>query len=176
MKNEQKSVLNICLAGLMAAVITVCTAFLSIRTGFGEGYIHFGDSMVYLAACILGPYGFISAAIGGALADILAGAAVWAIPTAIIKILNCIPFVVAMHFYRKKKAFKIVNVYTVTMTIVSALITVAGYYIAGGLIYSFASAVAEIPLNCIQAIASGVIFTVAGAALDAAKINRIIKK
>ena len=87
--NKDK-VLKICLTGLMAAIIAVFTAFVKMPTGINEGYLHFGDSMVYLAGCLLGPFGAISAAIGGGLADVLAGAPVWAIPTAIIKALSLI--------------------------------------------------------------------------------------
>lgn len=172
---NQKKIYKICLTGLMAAIIAVFTAFIKFNTGINDGYLHFGDSMIYLAGCILGPYGIISAAIGGALADILAGAAVWAIPTAIIKSLNCIPFVIASHYYVKKKPFRILNVYTALMTIPSALITIFCYLLASGLMYSFPSAWTEVPFSIIQATGSAIIFFVVGAALDAAKINKVLK-
>ena len=80
-------------AALCAALIAVMTAFVKFNTGINDGFLHFGDSMVYLTACILPlPYAMVAAAIGGALADILAGAAVWAPFTAVIKALNTVPF------------------------------------------------------------------------------------
>lgn len=174
MKNNK--ILKICLTGLMAAIIAVFTAFVKMPTGINEGYLHFGDSMVYLAGCLLGPVGMISAAIGGALADILAGAAIWAIPTAIIKSLNCVPFVIASHFYAKKKnKSKIVNAYTVPMVLVSGLITIFGYLLAEGLMYSFLSALTSVPFSIIQAVGSAVIFILLGCALDAVKIQKYIK-
>lgn len=172
---KQNKMFKICLTGLMAAIIAVFTAFIKVNTGINDGYLHFGDSMIYIAGCILGPYGIISAAIGGGLADILAGVAVWSIPTAIIKSLNCIPFVIASHFYVKKKPFRIVNVYTALMTIPSALITIFCYLLASGLMYSFPSAWTEVPISIVQATGSAIIFFIVGAAFDAAKINKVLK-
>ena len=69
---------------MFAALITAATAFIKIPAPLG--YAHAGDSVIYLAACILpAPFGFIAASVGGALADLLSGYAVWAIPTAVIK-------------------------------------------------------------------------------------------
>jgi len=175
MKSNNK-VIKICFTGLMAAIIAVFTAFIKIPTGINDGYLHFGDSMIYLAACLLGAPGALSAAIGGALADILAGAAVWALPTAIIKALNAVPFIIAASAYKKKKdSQKIVNPYTAPMTIVSAFITVFGYLLAEGLMYSFPTAWTSVPFSIIQATGSAVIFILFGLALDAVKIQRYIK-
>lgn len=174
---KKNKVLYISLAGVMAAIIAVFTSFVKIPTGINEGYLHFGDSMIYLAGSLLGPIGILSASVGGALADILAGAPEWAIATALIKAVNCVPFVVAAHFYQKKKGtLKIINVYTAPMTVVSGLITVFGYLVAEGIMYSFPSAWTSVPFSIVQAVGSAVLYLVAGAALDAVKINRIIKK
>lgn len=172
--SEKNTVLKICFAALMAAIITVFTAFVKFNTGINNGYLHFGDSMVYFAGCLLGPVGMLSSAIGGALADIIAGSAMWALPTAIIKALNCSVFVLASWLYKKKKPFRIVNAFTVTTTVISGLITIFGYLVAEGLMYSFPSAWTSVPFSCIQAAGSAVIFVVFGAALDKTKINKLL--
>lgn len=172
--SEKNTVLKICFAALMAAIITVFTAFVKFNTGINNGYLHFGDSMIYLAGCLLGPAGMLSSAIGGALADIIAGSAMWALPTAIIKALNCSVFVLASWLYKKKKPFRIVNAFTVITTVISGLITIFGYLVAEGLMYSFPSAWTSVPFSCIQAAGSAVIFVVFGAALDKTKINKLL--
>ena len=57
-------------AALFAAAIAVMTAYLlhiPLPTG---GYIHLGDALIYLAACLLPvPYAAAAAAIGAGLAD-----------------------------------------------------------------------------------------------------------
>ncbi|MBR3536623.1 MAG: ECF transporter S component, partial [Oscillospiraceae bacterium] len=60
---------------MFTAIITVLTACFQIKT-VNDGYIHFGDSMIYLAACLLpAPYAIFAGSVGGAMADILSGSA-----------------------------------------------------------------------------------------------------
>ena len=60
-------------AGLFAAMITIMTAYIChIPYGANGGYIHFGDTLIYLAAVLLPrPYALAAAAIGGGMADML---------------------------------------------------------------------------------------------------------
>ena len=73
------------ITALFAAAITVMTAYMlhiPIPTG---GYIHLGDALIYLAACLLPlPYAAGAAAIGAGLADLLT-APMWVLPTLVIK-------------------------------------------------------------------------------------------
>ena len=164
---------KITLTAIFAALIAVMTAFIKVPTGINEGYLHFGDSMIYLAGCLLGPYAVVAAALGGALADILAGAAVWAIPTAIIKACNSVPFIIATAMYVKRKgSHKIIHLSTLLMTVVSGLITIFGYLLAEGLMYSFPSALTSVPFSIIQATGSAIIFILVGYASDAVKIQK----
>jgi uncharacterized repeat protein (TIGR04002 family) len=161
------------LTAIFAAIIAVTTAFIKIPTGINGGYVHVGDSMMYLADCLLGPYAAIAASIGGALADILAGAAIWAIPTAIIKPINSLPFIITTAYYVKKKGYhKIIHPSTILMTVVSGLITIFGYYIAEGIMFSFDAALLTSALGLIQPIGSAVVFIIIGFALDKIKIQK----
>ena len=92
----------ITITAMFAALITITTAFIKIPSPLG--YSHAGDSVIYLAASILpGPYGIIAASVGGALADIISGYAHWALPTAIIKALKAVPFVICGIILKKYK-------------------------------------------------------------------------
>ena len=167
-----KKIKNIALTGIFAAIICLVTGlpFLHIPTGINDGYLHFGDSMIYLAACVLPfPYPLFAAGIGGALADLLAGSAVWAPVTAIIKALNTIPFLLIFKWMKSEKdAFCILRPKTAVGSVVSGVITVFGYYIAEGLMYSFPSAWLSVPVSCLQAVGSTLIFVLFAAALDKA--------
>ncbi len=91
------------LTAMFASLIIVTTAYIKIPAPLG--YTHVGDSMIYLSAAILpGPFGFFAAAIGGAMADLLAGYPHWALPTAIIKTLNVLPFFLIRPALRKSAA------------------------------------------------------------------------
>ena len=122
---------------LMAAMITIFTAYIChIPVGQNGGYIHFGDSLIYIAACLLPwPYAMTAAAIGGGMADLLT-APIWAPATIIIKALISIPFT--------NKSDKIVTVRNVVSTIIA-----------------FA-----IPGSCIQSGGSAIIFVILGLVLD----------
>lgn len=58
---------------IFAAMITVMTAYIChVPVGANGGYIHFGDSLIYIAATLLPtPYALAAAAIGGGMADLL---------------------------------------------------------------------------------------------------------
>jgi len=74
--------------GLMIALVFVTTFSVKIPIPFTQGYIHAGDSMIFIAAILLGwKYGALAGGVGSALADILGGYANWAIPTLVIKTL-----------------------------------------------------------------------------------------
>ena len=81
---ENEKLLNMVYAGLFAALTALLTAGLHIPVG--NGYVHCGDAVIYLAAAMLPlPYAAGAAAVGGALADLMSGYAVYALPTFLIK-------------------------------------------------------------------------------------------
>ena len=154
----------IAITAMCAALITVTTAFIKIPSPLG--YSHAGDSMIYLAASILpGPFGIIASSIGGALADLISGYPHWAIPTAIIKAINAVPFVLCRMTMKKRgKDEKIISPSSLLM-----LIPIGGYFIANGLMYDFGAAIAELPTCWLQPGVGALIYIVVGIGLD--KIN-----
>ena len=84
---------TIVLSALMAAIIAVSTRFTAIPIPGTSGYVHVGDSFVFLAAALLPtPFAVLAAALGGALADVMYGAMVYVLPTAIVKALMAAAF------------------------------------------------------------------------------------
>lgn len=168
------SVKNLALSSMFAALITVTTAFLKIPIPFG--YTHAGDSMVFLSATTLAnPLGIIASAIGGALADLLAGYPQWAIPTAIIKALNAMPFFICRQALKKKNGDnKIICKGTLLMLIPSVAITFIGYFIANYLMYGIAAAIAEMSMLWIQSTVGVILFVLIGVSLDKIKFKEKI--
>lgn len=169
---KNNHLLNVVYASVFAALITVMTSQISIKTGINDGYLHFGDAMIYLASCMLPlPYALAAASIGGGIADIIAGAAVWAVPTAIIKALNALPFALVFTLKKAKQPNKILNIYTGFMPIVSGIITIFGYLLAEGIMYTFPTAWTSVPISCVQAGGSALIYYIAAFALDKVKFK-----
>ena len=147
-----------CIAGVLSALVYVVTAYLHIPTY--NGYVHCGDGLIILAACLLpAPYAPLVGAIGAMLADLLTGYAIWAPGSMVIKAL------VALLFSCKAK--KIITGRNLMMLLPAALVSCAGYYFYEVLITgSFLASLAGIPGSLVQAAASSVMFVVAGIAMD----------
>lgn len=90
MKNDK--VLKMVYTAMFAAMIFVLTRFIQIPVA--SGYVHFGDALIYIVALTVGgPWAMLAGALGGALADLTSGFAVYAPATIIIKALIALPFV-----------------------------------------------------------------------------------
>lgn len=94
MKNTINTTINtkkLTLTGLMTAAVTVATIAIMIPVPYTGGYIHAGDSMVFLSVLVLGwKYGGFAAGVGSALADIISGYVQWAPATLVIKTLMAV--------------------------------------------------------------------------------------
>ena len=153
------------LTGLMAAMIALMTAYIcQIPFGANGGYIHFGDSLIYIAATILPtPYALAAAAIGGGIADLLT-APMWTIATIIIKMLITIPFT--------NKSTKIITTRNVIATFIAYWISHTGYFLAEYILFgNFTSAFFGSIGGIIQSGGSAVFFIIFGLALDKAHIK-----
>lgn len=179
MKTQTKNLtLMITLSSLFASLIAVLTSMIRIPTGINEGYIHFGDSIIFLVSSILPmPYSILASSIGGVCADLIAGVPIWAPATAIIKGLNAVPFAIMLRYnINHNKHSNIISWRMTLMLIISSFITILGYYIAEGIIFSFKTALLISPIGLIQVGGSALIYYVIGASLDKAKLTPKLNK
>lgn len=154
------------ITGIMAALITLMTAYIfHIPIGMNGGYIHFGDSLIYLAAVLLpGPYALAAAAIGGGMADLLT-APMWAPATIVIKMLITLPFT--------NKSTKIITPRNIIATVVAYLISGFGYFVAEYLLFgSWSVLLVSLSQNLLQSTGSALLFVVFGMALDKAQVKQ----
>ena len=168
---------NVVLAGLMAAMICLATTFLHINVGT-SGYIHLGDTVIYLAAVLLPtPYAVAAASIGGVLADIFSGAAVWALPTALIK--------ASMVLFFTAKKEKMLCRRNWLAPLWAGLVCVGGYYVAemvilvlGGSAWPAAAigAVAGISFNAVQVVGCGIAYIAVALGLDRLGLKKRLQK
>lgn len=164
MKQSEKIKL-MAMTGLFAALIFVATR-INIPTGINNRIIHVGDAAIYLAACILPmPYAMLSGAIGAGLADFMTpGAALWILPTMIIKPL-LVPFFNA-------KSGKFVTKRNIIATILAGITGIIGYAIAEGMIFgNFIAPIVGIPVASLQPIGSAILFVAISYAFDTMKIK-----
>ena len=158
----------IAFTGLFAALIFLTTCLIHIPSGVNGGYVHFGDSLVYLSATLLPlPYAMTASAIGAGLSDLISpGGAVWILPTILIKPLCCLAFT------RRQSILCRRNILAVC---IGAAVTIIGYGIATAVISgSVYTAIAELPLALIQPTGSGICFLVWGGALDKTNVKQLL--
>jgi uncharacterized membrane protein len=153
------------LAGLLGAIITLMTLFISFPIpGVSGAYVNAGDAGVYLAGFLIGgPWGALCAGVGSALADLLIGSAIYALPTFLIK--GAVAYLASVMLKRTKGFLRLFAL------LVPGLLIPAGYFLYECLIYGFATALVSIPLNLLQLAGGAVIgFLLIGA------LGRILKK
>lgn len=159
-RNSQSKIKHLTMTGIMAALITIMTAYIChVPVGVNGGYIHFGDSLIYLAAVLLPrPYALAAAAIGGGMADILT-APMWAPATIIIKMLITLPFT--------SKSTKIVTRRNVIAAVLAYFISGFSYFLAEYLLFgTWSVLLVSMSQSLIQSGGSAICFVILGLALD----------
>jgi uncharacterized repeat protein (TIGR04002 family) len=152
--------------GLMTALTVLFTAYIfHIPVGPNGGYVHFGDTIIYLAAVLLPtPYAMVVGALGGGIADLLT-APMWVIPTVIIKMLIVLPF-------SNRKA-KMLSVRNMIAPVISFLISGTGYYIAQALLFGTKTALlTSFTGSFVQSGGSALFFYIAVVAFESAGIKK----
>ncbi|NMA67002.1 MAG: ECF transporter S component [Clostridiaceae bacterium] len=99
------------LAGLMTALVFILTFSIKIPVPYTSGYIHLGDSMIYLSVIVLGPVlGAFASGVGSMLADIAGGYVQYVLPTLVIKALMA--FIMGIVISAKSRRLFITSICT----------------------------------------------------------------
>ncbi len=163
--SSEKKMKYMALTAIFAALITMMTAYIfHIPVPLTGGYIHFGDGLIYIAACLLPkPYAMAAGAIGGGLADLLT-APMWTLPTIVVKLLITIPFT-------SKK--NIINTRNIIATVFAYAISATGYYLAEILVFGYEVAFINSYIGSfVQSAGSAAIFIIFGIALDKVQLRK----
>lgn len=169
-KNANTKIRLMTLTGAMTALTVIFTAYIfHIPVGVNGGYVHFGDSVIYLAAVLLpAPYAMIVGALGGGIADLLT-APMWAVATVIIKMLIVIPFTSKSEVLLTKR--------NMIAPVISFFISATGYFIAEKILFgSEVALLSALSGSLVQSGGSALFFYIGAAAFQSAGIKRNILK
>ena len=166
-RNSHQLLLQLVTTGLFAAAITVMTAYMlhiPIPTG---GYVHLGDTLIYLGACLLPlPWAVSAAAVGAGLADLLT-APMWVLPTLVIK-----SVLVLFFTSRSERLLCRRNVIAVFL---AGLFSPAAYALAGCVLTgTMSSFLPQFLGTLVQGIGSGALFLVIAPALDTVRLKALV--
>lgn len=140
---------------LLAALVCVATFLIKVPMPITNGYSHIGDGFIFIAVILLGgKSGALAAAIGAALADILGGYAIYALPTFIIKgVMALIMGYVVIKMDSKNKY--------IIGSFLGSVWQVLAYYLVGAIMVgSFITPLVEIIGNSLQSLVGIVIMVV----------------
>lgn len=159
-------------AAVFAALICAATMLIQIPT-ITKGYVNLGDCVVLIAGWVLGAqWGFAAAGIGSALADIIAGYAVYAPGTFLIKGLTAVIAALIAHLIRSHGlTARIVSAVTAELFMALGYFLYEWVFITG----TFETSVIGIPENLVQG-SVGVLSSVAlMTALERTKALNLLK-
>jgi len=160
-----------------AALIFVAITLFRIPNGLG-GFIHFGDSLIFIAAAVLPfPYGLFVAAIGPGMFNLFSESPFWFPFTIVIKPIMALCFTSAGKKILGAKR-------NIIAPFVAALINTVLYFFAnmilfamgilpGGHVGAWAAGIAALPALLVQGGGSVVIFFILAIALDGVNIKKL---
>lgn len=148
-----KSTYKIVMASIFAAMIAAATFLVKIPSFLSTGgYVHIGESFLFLSAVALGPwYAAAASGIGSAAADLLSGYSIWAPSSFIIKALAAL----VLGLILQKNTGRLRLVIGIAS---AAIIIIAGYAVATYILVGPAAAVPSIWENLLQEAAGVVLF------------------
>ena len=152
--NQDSKVYHIVMTAMMMCIIMVSILLLRIPIPFTQGYVNLSDAMIFMAVIILGwRYGAVAAGMGSLLGDLLAGFAMWAPWSLVIKAVMAVIFgliiqIAANRAGKTEKGNRLFLSVEIVGMIIAGCFMAAAYFFAEGIMYgNWAVAVLGIPWN-----------------------------
>ena len=146
--STRKTIVQISLWGVMAALVCVATLLIRIPNPMG-GYFNVGDVMIFVSALTFGPIvGGVAGGLGSSLADLI-GFPVFVFPTLVIK---GIEGFLAGLITNKKSVLR-----DVLAVIVAGVEMIVGYFVVESYLWGIGEALLEIPGNIGQIAIGGLV-------------------
>lgn len=133
----------------MAALVAVATLLFVVPIPATSGYFNLGETLIYIAALLLGPLVGATAGAGATIADILV-AAQFAPGTFTIKAIE--GFLVGFLNKKLNKKTQSITLSATVAIVIGGFEMVLGYFLYEQLVlgYPFALALVEVPFNIVQ--------------------------
>lgn len=158
------------------SIALVCVGTMVIQIPIPLGYMHFGNICIILVASLFSPStALLAGGVGSALSDLFTGYPQWIIPTLIIK--GFMGYAACKVMHNKDEASNMFSVRTIVGAVVAIVIMVAGYFVAGSILYgSIYTGAAQIPGLSLEGVCGIVGFYVIGLALEKAHVSRWVRR
>lgn len=165
---QTERVKNLCEIALFIAIVFLGVFIIKFPGPFG--YAHIGDSMIFLGVLMLGgKRGAVAGGLGAAIADIVSGYAIWAVPTLVCKALMALVMGAMIKHHAlglKGRALWIVS------ALAGGLVQGVCYEIFWYALFGKAAALAALPGLTFQAVSGIIIAFVISEALQKTSLKR----
>ena len=175
-KSSDRKTAGLVYTALMICLVLLGTVLFRIPVPMTQGYVHLGDTMIFLGVLMLGKKrGAAAAGLGSAMADVLGGYAFWAPWSLVIK--SLMAFVTGLILERSTRSHKFSHLSdrSIKLTAMTAggILMCAGYLAAEAVMYgSFALAIVGLPWNIGQVIVGMVLSMAISSARDVSTGNK----
>ena len=168
METKKFTTKDITEVGIAAALVFAATFLFKIPSP--NGYVHLGDSMIFISIVFLGmKKGALSGSIGAALADALGGYVQWIIPTFMIKgIMSLIVGFIAYKLFPQKKFAWIIG------SVFGGMLQIGLYAAVKIPLYDMTYALVSLPGDTIQTVFGIVSAVVVVGAMEKTGIKQIL--
>lgn len=170
MKNY--SVKNLAIYALCTAL--VCISTMVIQIPIPLGYMHMGNTCIFLTAAMFGPTtGLLAGGIGSAMADLLTGYTQWVLPTLLIK--SMMGLVIGYLAWGSEKKMRMNAPRTMLATVAGITVMVFGYTIAGAVMNgSIHTGLLQVPGLTLEGVLGAAAFYALGIVLEKAHVLRLL--
>lgn len=157
---------SLVLTALMTCLVCLATYAFKIPNPLTQGYVHIGDTFIFMSVLVLGKKnGTIASAVGAALADIMGGYAIFAIGTFLAKGLMAylMGLLIEKGSAKSESNMKILSLapYELLAMVIGGFAEVAVYVVVNAIVYgNMTVGFLSIPGNILQFITSMVIAVV----------------
>ncbi len=150
-KEPSEFIIWLAMASVFAALVYVATTIFIIPIPATSGYLNLGDTVIYVAALLFGPFvGAFGGGIGASVADILSGFGFFAPGTFVIKGVE--GFLVGYLNLKLRGLSRNETLGAVVSVLVGGAEMVAGYFLYEVFVlsYGIGAALLEVPFNVFQ--------------------------
>lgn len=165
---ETDKIKNLCETALFIAIVFLGIFIIKFPGPFG--YAHIGDSMIFLSVLMLGgKRGAVAGGLGAAIADIVSGYTIWAVPSMICKAAMALVMgaMIKHHVFGLKG-----RILWIVAAIAGGITQGIGYVIFWYALFGKAAAIAAVPGLIFQAVSGIIIAFVISEALQKTSLKR----
>lgn len=157
------------------SVALVCVSTMAIQIPIPLGYMHLGNTCIFLTAALSGPAtGLLAGGVGSAMADLLTGYTQWVLPTLLIK--SVMGLAIGYLAWGEEKRLRMNAPRTVLATVAGIAVMVFGYTIAGAVMNgSIYTGLLQVPGLTLEGVIGAAIFYALGFVLERAQVFRLIR-